>query len=129
MNRDSSTSPRVLKELSDVIASPLTQIFRKSLTTGQVPQAWRCANVTPVFKKGPKYLCANYRPISLTSIASKLMEHIICSSIMNHADRHNILYFLQHGFRPQRSCETVTGHDKRYFEQYPAKTPKRPVYA
>ena len=101
-----STSPRVLKELSEVIAGPLTLIFRKSLATGQVPESWRCANVAPVFKKGQKYLCANYRPISLTCIASKLMEHIICSALMNHADRHNILYSLQHGFRPQRSCET-----------------------
>ena len=42
-------------------------------------------------------LCAiNYRPISLTCIACKLMEHIITSHIMKHADTHNILYPLQH---------------------------------
>ena len=46
------------------------------------------------------------RPISLTCISSKLMEHIIASSIMRHADNHNILYPLQHGFRNRRSCET-----------------------
>jgi len=84
----------------------LTRIFRKSISTGEVPAARRCANVAPVFKKGQKYVCANYRPISLTCTASKLMEHVICSAVMNQADRHNILYPLQHGFRPQRSCET-----------------------
>jgi len=57
--------------------------------------------VAPVFKKGQKYLCANYRPISLTCIASKLMEHIICSAVMKHADQHSILYPLQYVFRPQ----------------------------
>ena len=99
-------SPRVLKELSCVLADPLARLFRKSLSSGCIPTDWKHANVTPVFKKGQKYLCSNYRPISLTCIASKLMEHIICSSIMTHAEQHNILYLQQHGFRPRRSCET-----------------------
>ena len=60
----------------------------------------------PVFKKGQKYLCSNYCPISLTCVISKIMEHIICSSLMSHSEHHNILYPLQHGFRPGRSCET-----------------------
>ena len=47
-----------------------------------------------------------YRPISLTCIASKLMEHILVSNIMKHAQSHNILYDLQHGFRSRVSCET-----------------------
>ena len=98
--------PRVLRELCDVIAGPLTRIFRKSLREGQVPQDWKHANITPIFKKGQKYDPGNYRPISLTCIASKLLEHIIYSSIMTHASDHNILYSLQHGFRPNPSCET-----------------------
>jgi len=97
-------SPRVLKELSDVLADPLARLFRKSLAIGHVPMDWNHANVTPVFKKGQKYLCSNYRPISLTRVISKVMEHIICSSLMNHAKHHNILYPLQHGVRPGRSC-------------------------
>ena len=101
-----SLSPRVLKELSCVLADPLARLFRKLLSSGHIPTGWKHANVTPVFKKGQKYLCSNYRPISLTCIASKLMEHIICSSIMSHAEQNNILYPLQHGFRPSRSCET-----------------------
>ena len=44
-------------------------------------------------------------PFTFTSLR-KLMEHIITSHIMGHADRNNILYLLQHGFRNKRSCET-----------------------
>jgi hypothetical protein len=99
-------SPRVLKELADIVADPLTCIFNKSLKECCVPSDWRHANVAPIFKKGQKYDPANYRPISLTCIASKLMEHIICSSMMKHASRNNIFYSLQHGFRDRRSCET-----------------------
>ena len=62
--------------------------------------------VVPVFKKGKRYDRTNYRPISLTCVASKLMEHIISSCIMSHASQHNLLYPLQHGFRNACSCET-----------------------
>ena len=49
----------------------------------------------------------NYRPISLTCICCKLMEHIIASNLTKHLNKHNVLYDLQHGFREKRSCETV----------------------
>ncbi|MCG8047766.1 MAG: reverse transcriptase family protein, partial [Candidatus Thiodiazotropha endolucinida] len=98
--------PRVLKELADDVAPLLLLIYRKSLDTGEVPDDWRSANVTPVYKKGQKYLPENYRPISLTSICCKIMEHIIASKIMTHGEDNNILYPLQHGFRRGRSCET-----------------------
>ena len=98
--------PRVLKVLADTIADPLTRIFNKSLQEGCVPQDWKHAKVAPIFKKGQKYDPANYRPISLTCVLSKLMEHIICSNLMSHAKAHDLLYKLQHGFRERRSCET-----------------------
>ena len=98
--------PRLLKELAKEIAPILTLIFQTSIETGDVPSDWRNANVSPVFKKGERYRAENYRPISLTCICCKLIEHIITSHIMNHADRHQILYPLQHGFRSKRSCET-----------------------
>ena len=98
--------PRVLKELAEDIAPLLLMIYRKSLDTGEVPEDWRTANVTPAFKKGQKYQAENYRPISLTSVCCKIVEHVITSQIMNHGENNNILYPLQHGFRRGRSCET-----------------------
>ncbi|GAB0183976.1 mitochondrial enolase superfamily member 1 [Grus japonensis] len=58
--------PRVLRELADVIVMPLSIIFERSWRTGEVPEDWRKANVTPVFKKGKKEDPGNYRPVSLT---------------------------------------------------------------
>ena len=46
--------PRVLRELVEVVAEPLSIIFERSWTTGEVPEDWRIANVTPVFKKGKR---------------------------------------------------------------------------
>ena len=99
-------SPRVLRELAEELAPALTIIFQSSLSTGIVPTDWRNAYVTPVFKKGEQYNPANYRPISLTCIVCKLMEHIMVSSIMQHFEIHCILSDNQHGFRSGRSCKT-----------------------
>ena len=63
-------------------------------------------NVTPVFKKGGKYMQVNYRPVTLTSILCKQMEHILSSQIMRHLNKNKLLYSKQHGFRAEVSCET-----------------------
>ena len=98
--------PRILKELSTTIAPILSEIYKRSYESGEVPEDWKTAYVTPVFKKGKKTDVANYRPISLTSIACKLMEHILVSGIMKHTKKNDILYNLQCGFREKRSCQT-----------------------
>ncbi len=98
--------PRILKELHSDIAPIMQVIFQSSLSSGVVPDDWKHANVVPIYKKGPKQLAENYRPVSLTCISSKLMEHLITSQIMIHFTTHNILHDRQHGFRTGRSCET-----------------------
>ena len=62
--------------------------------------------MAPVFKKGEKYNAANYRPVSLTSICCKTLEHIIVSNINKHLAFESILAACQHGIRSQRSWET-----------------------
>ena len=98
--------PRVLKELSSELAPILNLLFQASLHQQSLPDIWKHANVNPIYKKGDKTNTSNYRPVSLTCISCKLLEHIICSNLMQHLTRHNILHPLQHGFREKRSCET-----------------------
>ena len=72
------------------------------------------ANVAPIFKKSNRGLAENYRPVSLTCITCKLLEHIVCRHILDHVEDHKILTNLQHGFRSGRTCETqliTTTHD------------------
>ena len=83
-----------------------TIFFQNSLDQGKVPSSWKQAHIFPLFKKGDKTNVENYRPISLTSIACKLLEHIVHSTIMDFLDSSNILTPFQHGFRQGRSCET-----------------------
>ena len=83
--------PRVLKELATQLAPFLLDLFNRSYDLGTVPNDWRHANVSPVYKKGKKILAVNYRPISLTCVCCKIFEHVIASAIMSHAQQHNIL--------------------------------------
>jgi hypothetical protein len=64
----------VLRELSDELAKPLATVLKKSLSSGTVPNDWKTANVTPIYKKGKKSDPSNYRPVSLTSISCKLLR-------------------------------------------------------
>ena len=98
--------PHLLRDLRTTIAPILTRIFNLSYDTGHVPSDWKTANVTPAYKKGSKNKAANYRPISLTCICSKMMEHIMVSQINRHNKAHNILVSYQHGFRDKLSCDT-----------------------
>jgi len=99
-------SPRVMKETCSEISGILTFIFNQSLNSGVVPADWRIANIFALHKKNSKDLPENYRPISLTSISSKILEHIVYSSISRFLSDNSILTPRQHGFRSGFSCET-----------------------
>ena len=82
---------RVLKECSNEISPILALIYNESLARGKVPDEWRQANVSPAIKKGEKYDAANYRPVSLTCICCKTLEHILVSNINKHLALDSIL--------------------------------------
>ena len=100
------STPGIQKLLSHDISPILEIIFNISLQTGQVPNDWKEANIAPIFKKGDKHSPSNYRPVSLTCIIAKYMEHILVSNMMKHLELNNILHPLQHGFQKNYSCET-----------------------
>ena len=99
-------SPRLLKEIANEIAPSLALLFQASLQQNTIPASWKKALVTPIFKKGERYKPANYRPISLTSICSKILEHIVHHHIISYLETQGILSNAQHGFRKKRSCDT-----------------------
>ena len=84
----------------------LTTIIQTSLHTATVPSDWREALITPLYKKGPRNIPANYRPVSLTSVVSKMLKHFIIVSSIKQLNSYKILTPSQHGFLTKRSCET-----------------------
>jgi len=93
--------PGVLRELTDVIAEPLSIISERSWRTGEVPEDWKKASITPVFKKGKKEDPGNHRPVSLISILGKMMEQLI-----KQVEEQKVSRSSQHGFTKGKSCLT-----------------------
>ena len=100
--------PRVLKELATELGQVSAHLFQQSMNTSEIPKPkeWSLANICPLFKKSDRSLVCNYRPVSLTCIPCKLLEHIVCSNIMAHLDEYKLLSDRQHAFRKGHSCET-----------------------
>ena len=103
---DDGIPPRILHECSKELMTPIHKIFEYSLNTGTVPDSWKSATITPIFKKGDRAQAENYRPISITSQVGKLLEKHIRKQIMIHLQNNNLLSAHQHGFCDRRSCMT-----------------------
>ena len=99
-------SPRILKELAFELSEVLAHFFQQSLSIGVIPNDWKTANICPLFKKTDRTIPSNYRPVSLTCILCKILEHIVCSNFMGHLESEKILNPKQHAFRKGHSCET-----------------------
>jgi len=69
--------PAMLRILAGILAGSLARLFHTSLRQNKIPTDWRLANITPIFKKGNRREVGNYRPVSLTSVVSKLLERIV----------------------------------------------------
>ena len=98
--------PRVLREVAEQVSEMLTDIFNSSLESGQVPEDWRVANVTPLIKKGYREELGNYRPVSLTSVVGKVLETLIKDRMRNHLNKYKLIKGSQHGFTKGSSCLT-----------------------
>ena len=81
----------VLKELATELGPVFAHLFQQSIDTGEIPKEWSLASICPLFKKSDRSLACNYRPVSLTYVPSKLLEHIVCSNIMAHLDEYKLL--------------------------------------
>ena len=80
------TDTKKQRDYATAFSTILTRLFQRSIDDGKIPSDWWKASIVPIYKKGDKHKAANYRPVSLTSISCKLLEHITHSNIMDHYD-------------------------------------------
>ena len=116
-----SIHPLILKECYEELSDILSKLFNHSLQCESLPAMWRKTQVTPLFKKGNKQSCSNYRPVSLTVILCKILETFIRNAIMKHMEENKMFTDHQHGFRTKHSCVTqileVVEHWSEILEQ------------
>ena len=100
-------SPKLLRLSSELVTPSLTQIINQSIRMGIFPDELKKAYVVPIYKKGDKYSCNNYRPVSILSCISKLLERLVADQLMCFINRNNVLYENQSGFRKLYSCQST----------------------
>ena len=100
-----SIPSNIVKTFKDVFYEPLLAIVNKSLSEGIFPDLLKFATVHPIYKKGDKSICANYRPISILSNISKILERAMYNRIELFLNEFNLIYENQFGFRKKHSTE------------------------
>ena len=100
--------PKLLKDSASTIAGPLSHIINISLKSGIVPSEWKFAKIIPLHKSGSKTTANNYRPISILSVASKIMERAVHIQLIEYLESNCLLSKNQFGFRKGRSTELAT---------------------
>ena len=89
-----------IKQTVSAFINPLFHIFNLSFSTCVVPAQFKIAKVIPIFKAGDKSSMDNYRPISLLSSFSKILEKLVALRLMSYLNDNDILSKWQFGFRP-----------------------------
>ena len=94
-------SMSLLKEIMPNIISPTVHLFNLSFQTGFIPENYKCAKIITIFKGGEKDRFTNYRPISILSSFSKILEKIVAIQMLKYLTKHQLLFSGQYGFRPR----------------------------
>ena len=103
---DDNINPAIITETTEQIAAQVTDVFRKSLDEGRIPEDWKTSNITPIHKKDSRSNVENYRGVHLTSQLCKSMEGLIKEDIVDHITKNKLIRESQHGFQSGKSCVT-----------------------
>ena len=101
-NGPDGISATMLKSTAHSIAPGLTKLFNKSISSGKLPSTWKTSSIVPIPKSNEKSSVTNYRPISLLSIISKLLERHIYWQIATHLEIYSPISLHQWGFQPKK---------------------------
>ena len=113
LNKSSGSDPipiYILKTCGYEIARPLSILFNKIFESSHFPSTWKRADVIPVFKKDDPKICSNYRPISLLSPTSKLLERVIFNRVYDFCMVNKLLTPKNSGFKKVDSASNQLIH-------------------
>jgi hypothetical protein len=98
-------SGEILKLGGEATIPYLVPLLDITINNATIPRDWKKATVVPIYKGGDRSLVVNYRPISLTFVVCRQMEHVTASYLRKIWDKKDWLFEGQHRFRPGYSCE------------------------
>ena len=100
-------TPKILKKSADIVNPSLLKIINISVSTGQFPDLLKVAKIIPIHKSGAQGDPASYRPISILSIVSKVIEKHVTKHMFAFLNKYSLLHKSQSGFRKHHSCNTA----------------------
>jgi exonuclease III len=98
-------SPKVIKSCAPALTYIIHHIFESCIRSNTFPKAWKTSRVTAVHKKGSRTECGNYRPISISSILSKVLEKILGDQMTHFLAENKLLSECQFGYKKGLSCQ------------------------
>ena len=101
-------SSKILKMAFLTLSKQFTYLLNLSLTSSRVPNAWKKATITPLYKSGDMTQCNNYRPISILPLPGKVIEKIVHKRLSEFLETNNVLNKNQGGFRKNQSTMNTT---------------------
>lgn len=116
-----SIPARFIKDGASVIKIPITFLINLSIDSSFVTDDMKSARVTPIYKKSSPVVVGNYRPVSILSIVSKILERSVYNQLSEYPSEHSLLYEFQSGFRSKFSTYTCHINLLDYIKQNNAK--------
>ena len=101
---------KILKLLNKDISDQLAILFNQSFSSGIFPSILKTSKIIPIYKKGSKLECSNYRPISLLSNIDKILERLMYNRLYNFLEKKEIIFSLQFGFHQKYSTTHALIH-------------------
>nr|CAI5849067.1 unnamed protein product [Callosobruchus analis] len=101
-------SVRVVKYIANYIATRLAHIINEAVEQAVFPRDLKIGKVIPIFKKGDDKDMSNYRPITIPTVISKIIERAVYNKMMSFILKYKIITPCQNGFYPGRSTENAT---------------------
>ena len=99
----------MLRTIVNEISHPLSLLINQSLLQGIFPTSMKLAEVVPLFKSKDRYMETNYRPISLLTTMSKVLEKVVYARVYKFLTKTEQISETQYGFRAKHSCEHAVG--------------------
>ena len=112
---------RFIKDRAIVQTTPVTHIVNLSITSGVVPNDMKMARIKPLYKKNSPLDIGNYRPVSILSIVSKILERSVHTQLSEFLCENNLLFEFQSGLRDKYSTDTCLIHLLDYIRDNNAK--------
>lgn len=103
-------SSRLLRECYEFLVEPLVYLINSSFLSGSFPDVLKSSTVTPLHKKGQSDLLDNFRPISIISSFSKVIEKAIHNRVIDFFEKHNVIFQHQYGFTKGRATVDAMFH-------------------